>query len=73
MANDSIQTPLPPRPTLLMTPAATSLALAISPRKLWSLTASGRIPSIRIDRCVRYSVDDIQLWIDQQKIGGGDR
>jgi excisionase family DNA binding protein len=60
-------------PALLLTPKQAAETLAISPRKLWSLTASGRIPSIRIDRCVRYSVDDIQLWIDQQKIGGGDR
>lgn len=45
-------------------------ALAISPRKLWSLTASGEIPHVKIGRSVRYPVDDLRAWIDAQKKGG---
>lgn len=52
---------------LLMTPAQLARAWEISSRKLWSLTASGEIPHIRIGRCVRYPVDDLQRWIDEQK------
>lgn len=55
---------------LLMTPLEASKALAISPRKLWSLTASGEIPCVRLGRSVRYSVDDLRNWINVQKKGG---
>lgn len=58
---------------LLLTPQQASDALAISPRKLWSLTASNSIPHVRIGRCVRYPVDDLQRWIDQQAKGGDGR
>ena len=55
---------------LLLTPQQAAEALAISPRKLWGMTASGEIPHIRLGRCVRYPVDDLQRWIDDQKKGG---
>ena len=55
---------------LLMTPAEASAALAISPRKLWALNASGEIPHVRISRCVRYSVADLQSWIEDRKKAG---
>jgi excisionase family DNA binding protein len=58
---------------LLLTPAQASVALAISPRKLWQLTASGEIPHIRLGRCVRYPVDVLQRWIDDQTKGGSTR
>ena len=54
---------------LLLRPLETSHVLSVSPRKVWSLTASGELPHIRIGRCVRYSVDDLQAWIDQRKKG----
>lgn len=55
---------------LLLSAKESSRALAISPRKLWGMTASGEIPHIRLGRCVRYPIDDIQHWIDEQKRGG---
>lgn len=61
MTNSSSQS------TLLLTPAQASKTLAISPRKLWGMTASGEIPHIRLGRCVRYPVDDLQAWIAAQK------
>ena len=62
-----------PTPALLLTPPQAAEALAISPRKLWSMTASGEIPHIRLGRSVRYPVDDLQRWIDDQKEGGDSR
>ena len=55
---------------LLLTPQQTTDALAISPRKLWGMTASGEIPHVRIGRCVRYPIDDLQRWIEKKKKGG---
>lgn len=43
-------------------------ALAISPRKLWALTASSEIPCVRIGRAVRYDAGDLRDWIEQQKV-----
>lgn len=54
---------------LLFTPAQAAEALSISPRKLWSLTASGEIPVVRIGRAVRYPVDRLREWIDAQGEG----
>ena len=55
---------------LLLTPKEAASTLSISARKLWGLTASGEIPHVRIGRSVRYPVDDLQRWIDDQKTGG---
>ena len=55
---------------LLLTPIQAAQALAISPRKLWGMTASGEVPHIRLGRCVRYPVDDLREYIDAQKKGG---
>lgn len=45
-------------------------ALGISPRKLWGLTKLGRIACVRVDRSVRYCVEDLQRFIEQQREGG---
>ncbi len=66
MTTESVQATL----ALLLTPAEASKALAISPRKLWGMTASGEIPCIRLGRCVRYPVDELQRMIDDRKKGG---
>jgi len=58
-------------PALLLTPQQAAEALAISPRKLWGMTASGEIPHIRLGRCVRYPVDSLRQMIDDRKSGGG--
>ena len=55
---------------LVVKPAEAAELLAISPRKLWGLTASGALPHIRIGRCVRYAIDDLREMIDQMKKGG---
>ena len=63
----------PTKPVLLLTPQQAAEALAISPRKLWGMTASGEIPHARLGRCVRYPVDDLQRWINDQTKGGNAR
>ena len=55
---------------ILLTPQKAAEALAISPRKLWAMTASGEIPPVRIGRCVRYPVDALRRFIEANKKGG---
>ena len=53
-------------PGLLRSDEAARL-LAISPRKLWTLTDEGQIPVVRIDRSVRYDPANLQDCIERQK------
>ena len=62
-----MQSSPPARPALSLAPRQAAKALAISPRKLWSITASGEIPAIRVGRCKRYTVTDLEAWIEQKK------
>jgi excisionase family DNA binding protein len=55
---------------LLLKPAQAAEVLAISARKLWSLTASGEIPHVRIGRCVRYNLADLRLYAEARTTGG---
>jgi excisionase family DNA binding protein len=55
---------------LLLTPTQAAQALAISPRKLWSMTTGGELPHVRMGRCVRYPLDDLRRWIEAQQEGG---
>ena len=56
-----------PTAPLLLTAADAAKALAISPRKLWELTNRRIIPVVRIDRSVRYAVEDLRKFIQKQK------
>ena len=60
---------------LLVRPSEAAEMLAVSPRKLWTMTfgETPGLPYIRLGRCVRYPVDDLQRWIDEQKKGGDSR
>lgn len=53
----------------LLTPKQAAATLAISPRKLWELTNCGKIPVVRLGRCVRYDQADLQRFIEVQKKG----
>ena len=55
---------------ILYTSEEARIALDISARTLWGMTASGEIPRVRFGRAVRYLVDDLRRWIDSQKQGG---
>ncbi len=41
--------------------------LCICERKLWDLSKSGRIQTVRIDRAVRFDIADLDSFIEQQK------
>ena len=46
-----------------------SAYLGICERKLWELEKNGRIPSVRIDRAVRFDVADLDAFIRRCKGG----
>jgi excisionase family DNA binding protein len=53
-------------PAILIDARETARRLAISPRTLWQLTKDRVVPSIRIGKCVRYRVADLDEWTRQQ-------
>lgn len=59
----------PTIPRLLLRPREAAAALTISERCLWSLTATGALPAVRIGRAKRYDPADLQRFIDSQKAG----
>jgi excisionase family DNA binding protein len=65
-----MQSSTPSKPALLLTPTEASNALAISPRKLWGMTANGEVKHIRLGRCVRYHIEDLIELINDKKQGG---
>jgi excisionase family DNA binding protein len=54
----------------LLTEKQAAAFLGISPRKLWSLRAAGEIKYVRCGRCIRYHIDDLRMWIEENKEGG---
>ena len=52
----------PANPLLIDAKAAAAM-LAISPRKLWTLTRCDAIPARRIGRSVRYCPAELQAWV----------
>ena len=55
---------------LLLTIQEAAEALGISERKLWGMTDSREIPHVRLGRCLRYPVHELEQWIDENKKGG---
>lgn len=51
----------------LLTSKQAAAQLNISPRKLWALTNSKKIASVRIGRCVRYDAQDLRAFIDKNR------
>ncbi len=56
---------------LLLTEPEAADALGISPRALWDLRSRGEIPVVRVGRSVRYSIRDLEAWIDRNRSTGG--
>lgn len=50
---------------LLLTVRQAAEALAISERKLWSLTKCGKLPHIKIGTKTLYPVETLQQWIHE--------
>jgi predicted DNA-binding transcriptional regulator AlpA len=59
--------------SLLVTPKVAARMLAVSVRKLWSLTfeETPGVPYVRIGRLVRYARADLERWIAMQRRGDG--
>lgn len=57
---------------LLLRPREAAHVLSISERTLWSLTARGSVPHLRLGRSVRYPVDRLHRWIGEQQKGGNE-
>ncbi len=57
---------------LLLSTKQAAEMLAISKRKLWSMTVGGELPHLRIGRSVRYPVGDLQTWIAKNTKGGAE-
>jgi excisionase family DNA binding protein len=62
------QAPKPPglQPLLVDAREAARL-LSISERTLWTLTDQGELPRVKIGRSVRYSVRDLERYIEGQR------
>ncbi|NOY41267.1 MAG: helix-turn-helix domain-containing protein [Planctomycetes bacterium] len=54
-------------PRHLLSRREASTYLAISPRKLDSLTADGSLPRVKIGSCVRFEQADLDAFIAAQK------
>ena len=60
---------------LLLDCRGAARVLAVSPRKLWSMTFEEKpgLPYVRFGRLVRYAVPDLERWIESQRKGGDAR
>ena len=69
---ERLQPVLEPVPRLALKPADAARALAISPRKLWELTARGEVPAVRHGKAVTYPVELLREYLREaaQKNGG---
>lgn len=54
------------QPLLIDERAAANL-LGLSPRTVWSLSAAGQIPFVRIGRRKLYSLESLRAWIRQRE------
>ena len=51
----------------LLTSKESATYLAISERKLWSMSKAGDIPAVRLGRCVRFDQIDLDRVIQRAK------
>ena len=58
---------MPAEQPMLLRPREAAEWLAISERKLWSLTQSEEIKAIKVGRSVRYDLRDLLAWIEYKK------
>ncbi|MEW4452749.1 helix-turn-helix domain-containing protein [Bremerella sp. JC817] len=60
---------------LLISPREAAKLLSVSQRKLWAMTFEDEpaLPHLKMGRLVRYSMTELQRWIEaQQQKGGSD-
>lgn len=61
--------PDPSSPLLGSTAVATWLGM--SREQVWRLWKSGQLAGYRLDRNVRFSVDDVRAFLEQRRTGNG--
>ena len=52
-----------PIPTLALRAREAAIALGISARTLWALTATGEVPHVRLGRTVLYPTRELTDWL----------
>lgn len=62
--------PVPAQPRLALSPKEAAVALGVSERLLWSLTAAGEVPHTRLGRRVIYPHDLLKRWLADRAEGG---
>ena len=57
---------------LLLSTEECARALAVSPRKCWSMTFEDQpgLPYVRCGRLVRYPLKALELWVEEHQEGG---
>ena len=60
-------TPAPTEAPLLLTERQTADLLSLSPKTVWSLAKTGKLPSIKIGSAKRYDRRDVFAFIDSAK------
>jgi excisionase family DNA binding protein len=59
---------------LLLKPNEVAETLRIGRSKVYSMLATGELPSIRVGHCIRVPKASLEKWIsDQEKVRGGDK
>lgn len=61
---------VPAEPRLALSPKEAAIALGVSERLLWSLTAAGEVPHTRLGRRVLYPHDLLKRWLADRAEGG---
>jgi excisionase family DNA binding protein len=58
---------MPAEDKMLLTVGETAKVRSISERTLFKLTATGQLPCVKLDRLVRYNLDTLHEWIEQNE------
>jgi excisionase family DNA binding protein len=59
------------RVTSLLRAEEVAAMLAMSPRAVYDLAAKGELAAIRIGRVIRFSVDDVERFVDEHRERAG--
>ena len=54
--------------TKLLSPQELSEVLSISIETVYAWTSQKRIPFIKMGRLVRFNVDEVNKWLDRQRV-----
>jgi excisionase family DNA binding protein len=58
---------------ILLRAAEAAEILSICERTLWTLTAKGELPCVRLGKAVRYRPESLKEWAEAREKGGAGR